>query len=961
MAINFLNNATAITAAAGDNSTKIATTAYVDAAAAAVPVGDYLPLTGGTLTGGLTGTSATFTGNVTAGSLLTIKGASPYIQWQNVAGTRLGYIQHNTNDLIYNADVGIHKFNQNATFTGLIIGQDSGSVQLNLKRGASGTDGNTSILFTQPLGNGYIGVDANGAFSYGIAADLSLSKFKVSRIGDATFVGTTTVQGTGDSSFVGSVGIGTTSPDAKLEVSSTALVSGDARYELLITEDNTASAGRGGGLAFSRQGTIFGGIKTLQNTSSNDNATMYFQTRGGGTIANRMVIDELGNVGIGTTSPAEKLYVNSISGDARIGLNAPTGSDTEIKFSNNGVVQYSIGHDDATDNFVIGTANVDTPKVSIDKTGNVGIGTTSPSARFSVLEPTANTEYASMGSGSTVSRHLKFSGFVANGTNNVGHRLSALNAIALNVAGDDALYIDNSGNVGIGTDTPDATLEIQTGTNAGKVRLSSDGNGAVFSGNGDLQFYTNNVAYSTKFYSANKGSALLTILDSGNVGIGTTSPDRELEVEGDGNVYIRVTAKTDNDATAIELKNTQETWTIKNQDTNDDALQFESDTVTAMTILKTGNVGIGATNPTATLDVNGQRGTATNLATTKTAAGFDLNSNTTGGSNSLTIGETNQTSYFLQHANSAGTTAYDIVLNPYGGNVGIGTDNPDAKLEVAGDVLISSGEYLSWGTAGATSIEGSTASNKLQFRTSSTDRMIINDTGVGIGTDSPDAKLDVRSSATTAETIAQFGNGNIQGGLKIKTNGNLEWGLETLNARSLTFGTNNTETMRITSGGDVLVGKDSSNLGTNGVELKKGSTSYITNTSSSPLAINRKGNDGQLIGFYNDGAAAGAINCSGTTVSYATSSDYRLKEDLQDFAGLDMVSKIPVYDYKWKSDESRSYGVMAHELQEVLPDAVVGEKDAEEMQGVDYSKIVPLLIKSIQELTAKVERLEANK
>jgi hypothetical protein len=49
---------------------------------------------------------------------------------------------------------------------------------------------------------------------------------------------------------------------------------------------------------------------------------------------------------------------------------------------------------------------------------------------------------------------------------------------------------------------------------------------------------------------------------------------------------------------------------------------------------------------------------------------------------------------------------------------------------------------------------------------------------------------------------------------------------------------------------------------------------------------------------------------------------------------------------------------MAHELQEVLPDAVSGEKDAEEMQGVDYSKIVPLLIKSIQELTAKVEALE---
>ena len=89
-----------------------------------------------------------------------------------------------------------------------------------------------------------------------------------------------------------------------------------------------------------------------------------------------------------------------------------------------------------------------------------------------------------------------------------------------------------------------------------------------------------------------------------------------------------------------------------------------------------------------------------------------------------------------------------------------------------------------------------------------------------------------------------------------------------------------------------------------------------------------------------------------------TTSDYRLKEDLKDFNGLDKVSKIPVYDFKWKTDESRSYGVMAHELQEVLPDAVSGEKDAEEMQGVDYSKIVPLLVKSIQELEAKIKILE---
>ena len=95
-----------------------------------------------------------------------------------------------------------------------------------------------------------------------------------------------------------------------------------------------------------------------------------------------------------------------------------------------------------------------------------------------------------------------------------------------------------------------------------------------------------------------------------------------------------------------------------------------------------------------------------------------------------------------------------------------------------------------------------------------------------------------------------------------------------------------------------------------------------------------------------------------TSTTYNTSSDYRLKEDLQDFVGLDMISKISVYDFKWKEDENRSYGVIAHELQEVLPQAVDGEKDAEEMQGVDYSKIVPLLVKSIQELKSEVDKLK---
>jgi len=74
------------------------------------------------------------------------------------------------------------------------------------------------------------------------------------------------------------------------------------------------------------------------------------------------------NVGIGI-DPAEMLDIKSTSGDARIRLDAPTGSDTEIKFFNNGVSEYTIGHNDAPDRFVIGTSNVDNPLFSITKQG----------------------------------------------------------------------------------------------------------------------------------------------------------------------------------------------------------------------------------------------------------------------------------------------------------------------------------------------------------------------------------------------------------------------------------------------------------------------------------------------------------------------------------------------------------------------------------------------------------------
>ncbi len=94
-----------------------------------------------------------------------------------------------------------------------------------------------------------------------------------------------------------------------------------------------------------------------------------------------------------------------------------------------------------------------------------------------------------------------------------------------------------------------------------------------------------------------------------------------------------------------------------------------------------------------------------------------------------------------------------------------------------------------------------------------------------------------------------------------------------------------------------------------------------------------------------------------------STSDYRLKEDAQEFSGLDLVNRIQVYDYAWKADGNREYGVMAHELQTELPYLVTGKKDEVDENGqphiqrVNYAKLVPVLLRAIQEQQEMISEL----
>ena len=126
----------------------------------------------------------------------------------------------------------------------------------------------------------------------------------------------------------------------------------------------------------------------------------------------------------------------------------------------------------------------------------------------------------------------------------------------------------------------------------------------------------------------------------------------------------------------------------------------------------------------------------------------------------------------------------------------------------------------------------------------------------------------------------------------------------------------------------------------------------------------------EFLVFQNQGTTIGQVfQTNASTINYATTSDYRLKTDFKSFRGLDLINKIKTYDYAWKVDSSRMFGVKAHELQAVLPYLVSGKKDEVDKDGkivpqtVDYGKLTPIIIKAIQEQdsTIKVQENKINK
>jgi hypothetical protein len=181
------------------------------------------------------------------------------------------------------------------------------------------------------------------------------------------------------------------------------------------------------------------------------------------------------------------------------------------------------------------------------------------------------------------------------------------------------------------------------------------------------------------------------------------------------------------------------------------------------------------------------------------------------------------------------------------------------------------------------------------------------------------------------------------------------------------------ERMRITSGGAVTIGRaagvfDNTSLARFHVYNNE-ADKYAAVFHNDGNNVNRRGilvaagsdsGTGISIQFEDgNGSNLGNITFDGATTSYNTTSDYRLKENVVDLDGaITRVKQLAPKRFNFIGVERNVDGFLAHEAQAVVPEAVTGEKDGEEMQGIDQSKLVPLLTAALQEAIAKIETLE---
>jgi hypothetical protein len=386
---------------------------------------------------------------------------------------------------------------------------------------------------------------------------------------------------------------------------------------------------------------------------------------------------------------------------------------------------------------------------------------------------------------------------------------------------------------------------------------------------------------------------------------------------------------------------------------------FATSSSERMRIDSSGNVGIGTTSPDMGIHLSSTGTNYLRVTNTTTGVGSDFGTSSTG-----TEIINRQAAPIRFHTNATERMRLDSA-----GRLGIGTSSPSQKLHVVGDVLIEEGSGFpritlkdsdgtntqgfldqSGGDLGFTAQNG-TSHGRIRFKrydgtTTETSAIIDTSGNLGIGTTSPSAPLHVvgnsyvQSGTLYTDTISAYSGSSVN-----------------INAGSSHFNVtvNGSERARIDSSGNLLVGTTDSTpngLTVNGaiVALNDGTRyaiSLATSTTASATAA----------AISNTNGLVGSITTSGSATSYNTSSDARLKDVTGEARGLDVINALNPVSYNWKADDKADEGLIAQEVQEIVPNAVSQNED--EYYQMDYSKLVVHLVKGMKEQQEQIEALQS--
>ena len=431
------------------------------------------------------------------------------------------------------------------------------------------------------------------------------------------------------------------------------------------------------------------------------------------------------------------------------------------------------------------------------------------------------------------------------------------------------------------------------------------------------------------------------VVDSSNnkVGIGTTSPSTDLHISGtnsDTNGQLKVTATGSGADSQIVMSTPTNARGMYVDDDDTNKLKFYSGfgkgaSGKEITFDNNANVGIGETAPAGKLHIKGTDvsaspvSTANQLVLEDTENGISILSSTAGSGNIVfgDSGDNFKGGFIYDHSTDAmrhfanGGEKMRILAN---GNVGIGGNaTPLQALEV--------------------------------YRNSSS------------GSQGGYAGLSLRNDHSSGYMACQFHEGSTLRGDILFQNG--------VDAMQFRVGGGGTERMRITDAGTLLISTNAasglSNSNSNFGHSFGGGQQVNSTNNDLCLILNRSLGSGDMVAIRNNGSTIGSISQNGSNVTYGGTSDYRLKENVTDMTNATTrLKQLKPKRFNYISDASNTLvdGFLAHEVSSVVPESVVGSKDAVDSnndpvwQMMDNSKLVPLLVKTIQELEARITELE---